>query len=122
MSDYETMQVGEMKLRKAEEGWQHLSEGYGGEPDRWCDATDVLGPFGGSGVNDLLDELSVAKTELAHGTGNAAVEAIQFALKDDEGLLFLRHWNQGDFDLIRREWPDAPEGVYIGADPLYKPA
>jgi hypothetical protein len=61
MSDYETMQVGELELRKGEEGWQHLSEGYGGEPDRWCDATDVLGPFGGSGINDVLDELAASK-------------------------------------------------------------
>lgn len=61
MSDYETMQVGELELRKGEEGWQHLSEGYGDEPDRWCDATDVLGPFGGSGINDVLDELAASK-------------------------------------------------------------
>lgn len=37
-------------------------------------------------------------------------------------MLFLRYWNEGDFDVIRREWPDAPEEVFIGADPLYKPA
>lgn len=51
---------------------------------------------------------------------NAAVAAIQFALKTDEGLEFLRYWNYGEFDVIRREWPDAPEEVYIGADPLYQ--
>lgn len=53
---------------------------------------------------------------------DAAVAAIQFALDDEQGMLFLRYWNQGDFDVIRREWPDAPEEVFIGADPLYKPA
>lgn len=52
---------------------------------------------------------------------NAAVAAIQFALEDDEGLLFLRYWNEGEFDVLRREWPEAPEEVYIGADPLYQP-
>ncbi|EML2391440.1 TPA: hypothetical protein NIC13_005484 [Pseudomonas aeruginosa] len=52
----------------------------------------------------------------------AAVAAIQFALQDDEGMTFLRLWYHGEFDIIRREWPDAPGEVFIGADPLYKPA
>lgn len=51
---------------------------------------------------------------------DASVAAIQFALQDDEGIEFLRCWNEGDFDAIRAEWPDAPEDVYIGADPLYQ--
>lgn len=50
---------------------------------------------------------------------NAAVAAIQFALEADEGLVFLRCWNEGNFAAIRREWPDAPEEVFIGADPLH---
>lgn len=49
---------------------------------------------------------------------NSAVAAIQFALKDPEGMTFLRLWNEGEFDTLRREWPDAPIEVYIGADPL----
>lgn len=56
------------------------------------------------------------------GGTDAAVAAIQFALRDDEGMAFLRCWSQGDFDSIRHEWPDAPDDVFIGADPLYKPA
>ena len=48
----------------------------------------------------------------------AAVAAIQFALNDPEGMTFLRLWNEGEFDALRREWPDAPSEVYIGADPL----
>lgn len=51
---------------------------------------------------------------------DAAVAAIQFALETDEGLAFLRCWNEGDFDAIRLEWPDAPEEVFIGADPFYE--
>ncbi|MGI2023788.1 hypothetical protein [Shewanella glacialipiscicola] len=51
---------------------------------------------------------------------NAAVAAIQFALETDDGLNFLQLWNEGEFDVLRLEWPDAPEDVYIGADPLYK--
>lgn len=52
---------------------------------------------------------------------HAAVAAIQFALETDDGLNFLRLWNEGDFDSLREEWPEAPEEIYIGADPLYKP-
>ena len=51
---------------------------------------------------------------------DAAVAAIQFALETDQGLTFLRLWNQGDFDKTRREWPEAPDAVYIGADPLHQ--
>ena len=50
---------------------------------------------------------------------HAAVAAIQFSLNADDGLTFLRLWNQGDFDKIRREWPEAPEAVYVGADQLH---
>lgn len=50
---------------------------------------------------------------------NAAVAAIQFALDDDDGIEFLRYWNEGEFDVLRRNWPGAPEDVYIGADPLH---
>lgn len=52
-------------------------------------------------------------------TQNSAVAAIQFALATDEGIEFLRCWNRGDFDVIRREWPEAPNEVFIGADPLH---
>ncbi|NVZ62033.1 hypothetical protein HX867_08060 [Pseudomonas gingeri] len=46
--------------------------------------------------------------------------AIQFALETDDGLTFLRLWNEGEFDTLRREWPEAPDEVYDGADPLYR--
>jgi len=65
MSVIQAMQVGTLELRKTDEGWQYLSEGVANEPDLWCDASDVLGPFGGSGVNDLLDELWAAREQAA---------------------------------------------------------
>lgn len=37
----------------------------------------------------------------------------------EEPLEFLRCWNEGNFDALREEWPDAPEEIYL-ADPLYK--
>lgn len=54
---------------------------------------------------------------------SAAVAAIQFALEDcdedDDGILFLKWWNEGEFDKLRRNWADIPEEVFIGADPLH---
>lgn len=50
---------------------------------------------------------------------DAAVAAIEYALRTDEGLEFLRCWQHGDFAAIRKEWPDAPEAVFIGADPMH---
>lgn len=52
--------------------------------------------------------------------GQAAVAAIAFALDSaTDGIAFLRSWNEGDFDAIRKWWPEAPEAVYVGADPLH---
>jgi hypothetical protein len=35
--------------------WEYMSEGYGlDHPDSWHSCADVLGPFGGSGVDNLL--------------------------------------------------------------------
>jgi|AntRauTorcE11897_2_1112592.scaffolds.fasta_scaffold63447_1 hypothetical protein len=54
------------------------------------------------------------------GTTDAAVAAIDFALQpDSDGVEFLRVWFHGDFDAIRKEWPDAPESVFVGANPLH---
>ncbi|MCW5155594.1 PDDEXK family nuclease [Burkholderia cenocepacia] len=52
---------------------------------------------------------------------NPATAAILFALSLDDGssIDFLNNWNEGEFDVLRREWPEAPEDVYIGADPFH---
>lgn len=54
----------------------------------------------------------------------ASVAAIEFALKidneDGSGMDFLRLWNEGSFETLREWWPEAPDEVYIGADPLFK--
>ena len=117
IAEMETMQVNSLDVQKTAEGWMYLSQGVGNDPDRWCDATNSLGPFSGSGITVLLDELYAAKTEAA---SNPAGAAIQFALADEDGMLFLRLWNEGNFDVIRREWPDAPEDVFIYADQFHK--
>lgn len=56
-----------------------------------------------------------------HGN-HASVAAIDFALKTEDGLGFLRCWNEGNFEAIRDEWPEAPEEVFIGADQFHKPS
>ncbi|WP_460410355.1 MULTISPECIES: hypothetical protein [unclassified Pseudomonas] len=44
-----------------------------------------------------------------------ATAAIQFALRTDDGMRFLRMFDERDFDTIRREWPDAPATIFSGA-------
>jgi hypothetical protein len=46
------------------------------------------------------------------------IAVIQFVLRSDvdEPLTWLRLWNQGDFEACRREWPEAPEECYVGAE------
>jgi hypothetical protein len=59
---------------------------------------------------------------------DAAVTVINHVLDRDnddndyDKLQFLRLWNEGEFEVLRREWPEAPEAIYIGADPLFRPA
>lgn len=70
--------------------------------------------------------VELAEMTEAHVRGNdSAVAAIQYALSDNvgmgEGMDFLQLWNVGEFDTIRAEWPDAPDEIFIGADPLFKP-
>ncbi|MGY3257002.1 hypothetical protein [Pseudomonas chlororaphis] len=55
---------------------------------------------------------------------DATVAALRFALENLHGydaIDFLRYWNEGDFDVVREAWPEAPEEVFIGADSLYRP-
>lgn len=65
------------------------------------------------------------RAALARRTDHAepAVAAIQFVLdnddEDENNMSLLRLWNEGEFDKLRREWPEAPEAIYIGADPLH---
>jgi hypothetical protein len=66
-----------------------------------------------------VEALAAPAVEYDLDNMGAAVAAIQFALEDDDGLEFLRYWNEGEFDVLRRNWPGVPEAVFIGADPLH---
>lgn len=55
-------------------------------------------------------------------TTDPAVAAIEYALNlnpGGDGMAFLRCWMNGEFPEIHKEWADAPEEVFIGADPLH---
>lgn len=52
------------------------------------------------------------------GGSDAAVAAIAFALEADDGMEWLRYWNEGEFDICRKRWPDSPPECFIGADPM----
>lgn len=83
---------------------------------------NAFGSTPSNAVAKVLEQLgkSYYLIEAEGVSGNdAAVAAIAFALATDEGLTFLRLWNEGEFETLRSEWPEAPEDVYIGADPLY---
>lgn len=54
---------------------------------------------------------------------NPGAAAIEFALtqNDDDCRTFLHYWNEGEFDICRENWPEAPDEVYIGADQNFVP-
>lgn len=59
-------------------------------------------------------------TEEPHRTEAAFNAVISYMLGEgrwEEPMEFLRLWNEGDFDALRAEWPDAPPAIYY-ADPL----
>ncbi len=73
-------------------------------------------------LTSLLEQPSPAEDELLdEQRGQAAVDAvIDYMLGEgrfEEPLEFLRCWNEGSFDSLREEWPDAPLEIYY-ADPL----
>lgn len=74
---------------------------------------------------DWFAESEAALNALPLPPPDPSTAAITFAVEntssDHEGMEFLRCWNEGDFDTIREQWPDAPEEVFIGADPVLKP-
>lgn len=55
---------------------------------------------------------------------DSAVAAIKYALEkcddDSDSMMFLRYWNEGEFDVLRRNWENIPDEVFTDADPLFK--
>lgn len=67
-------------------------------------------------ANDLRTQ--IAQLNQGQDANNALIEFI-LSPKTECAMEFLRCWNEGDFDACRREWPEAPETIYIGADTLH---
>ena len=68
-------------------------------------------------IDDLEEE--VQESQKSDECFNAVISYILGKGHMESPLEFLRCWNEGDFDALREEWPDAPEEIYF-ADPLYK--
>lgn len=80
------------------------------------------------GIRDTLsmvvdgDAIILKKPAAEAPQSDCAVAAMRYALSAEEGMAFLRCWFHGDFEAIRKKWPDAPNAVFAGADPLHKDA
>lgn len=68
-------------------------------------------------IKELEAELEEAKR--ADTCWAAVVKCALDLDTTEDGIQFLRTWNEGDFDGLREFWPEAPEEAYW-ADPLYK--
>ncbi|BAU76160.1 hypothetical protein [Metapseudomonas furukawaii] len=87
------------------------------------DAWEALGHD--LGCNPETDEvLASVRYAATLASNDAAVAAITYVLANpcEEPLEFLRCWNEGNFDALRKEWENVPDEVFIGADPLFKPS
>ena len=103
LEDYDALQD---KLSKAYEELHHYSKIYLDA----CDAEQKL-------KRDIKDiEREHLNSDVCF---NAVISYILGKGRTEEPLEFLRCWNEGDFDSLREEWPDAPKEIYY-ADPLYK--
>lgn len=75
-----------------------------------------------AGHKDAIAAAAKLVEDYAMAAPDAAGAAIQYVLGlDDNHETFLRLWLDGEFDVLRAEWPDIPDDVFIGADTLFKP-
>ena len=59
----------------------------------------------------------VRDAERANAAFNAVIAYMLGDGRWEEPMEFLRCWNEGNFDALRKEWPEAPLEIYY-ADPL----
>ncbi len=57
--------------------------------------------------------------EIKERTNDPALAVIQYILSDnvdgtDDAMEFLNYWNEGEFDILRRNWNNIPDEVFIG--------
>ena len=84
------------------------------------DALNEIRQICESKPSDALAQIT-AIVDSVRGPGMSGGDAsfmavITYMLNDgrrQEPMEFLRCWAHGDFDLIRREWPDAPPDCFL---------
>lgn len=74
-------------------------------------------------VQRVLQRLEEAEEEAEQDPATALIGFILEHANGPEGfdpIYLMETWNEGNFEALRRDWPELPEEVYIGADPLHK--
>lgn len=90
--------------------------------EKFGDDHDALNMAEGLTITEALNLIAEAPAQRKIvETNDPAIAVIDYVVKHptEDVIAFLNCWNEGDFEALRREWPDAPEEIYIGADPLY---
>lgn len=74
----------------------------------------------------IEEEFKAAKAnligEVTERANNPALAVIQYIMEEsnvvdnDDAMILLDHWTKGEFDLIRRNWENIPDEVFIGAE------
>lgn len=65
--------------------------------------------------------------EIESLSNNPALAVIQYIMDgnnvedNDDAMVFLNYWNEGKFDILRRNWENIPDEVFIGADSQFVP-
>lgn len=67
-------------------------------------------------ANDLRTHIK--QQEQSESSFNSVIQFI-LANPCESPLEFLRCWNEGDFESLRQEWPEAPDEIYIGPDQFH---
>ena len=73
----------------------------------------------------MYDEAREALAE-AIPENNPSLAVINYMLSEnvdgsDDAMDFLRYWYEGEFDILRRNWDNIPDEVFIGADTQFVP-
>lgn len=93
--------VADFNISKLKECTCTFAQKMQGDGCQVCNPTEFIGK-----LTDDLKEAQQAQEKL--------VAAIIFALEADEGLEWLRYWNEGSFEVCKRNWPEASEELYKG--------
>jgi hypothetical protein len=108
-----TFDNGKYEVQAADDGSSLKAYRYG---EFW---QNMIGDNLTAALVNRIDELEkeVEESRKADECWNAVISYMLGKGYMESPLEFLRCWNEGNFDALREEWPDAPEEIYL-ADPL----